>query len=36
LIDESYKEKIRRYYLPIEEAEVWKHEHVPGTIEAEL
>lgn len=33
LLDESYKAKIRRYYMPIEEAEVWEHKHVPATPE---
>ncbi|PTM05859.1 MAG: hypothetical protein DA405_02050 [Bacteroidetes bacterium] len=36
LLEESYKAKIRRYCMPIEEAEVWEHEHVPGTPEAEI
>ncbi|WP_223252689.1 hypothetical protein [Owenweeksia hongkongensis] len=36
LLDETYKEKIRRYYMPIEEAEVWEHKHVPGAPEPEL
>lgn len=36
LLDETYKEKIRRYYMPIEEAEVWEHKHVPGSPEPEL
>jgi hypothetical protein len=36
LLDEKYKAKIRRYYLPIEEAEVWQHHHIPGKPEPEL
>ena len=36
LLEESYKAKIRRYYMPIEEAEVWEHEHIPGTPEAKI
>lgn len=36
LLDESYKAKIKRYYMPIEEAEVWQHNHTPSSPDPEL
>ncbi len=31
LLAEDYKEKIRKYYMPIEAVEAWQHPQVPGT-----
>lgn len=36
LLADEYKDKIRKYYMPIEEAEVWEHKHVPGAPEPDL
>lgn len=36
LVGEDYKDKIRRYYMPLKDARVWQHEEVPGSPDAEF
>ncbi len=36
LLDESYKDKIRKYYMPIEMAEVWQHKHPPVSAKPDV
>lgn len=36
LLEESYKNKIRKYYMPIEMAEVWEHAHVPVSAKPDV
>ncbi len=36
LLEESYKNKIRKYYMPIEMAEVWDHAHVAAIPKPDL
>ena len=36
LLDDIYKEKIRKYYMPIEMAEVWQHKHLPVSAKPDV
>ncbi len=36
LLAEGYKDKIRKYYMPLEDVEAWEHTIIPGTPETEL
>ena len=36
LVSEDYKDKIRRYYMPIKDVEIWQHEEVPGSPDADF
>jgi len=36
LVGDDYKEAIRRYYMPIEDVEIWQHEDVPGSPDTEI
>lgn len=36
LLAEGYKDKIRKYYMPIEDVEAWEHTIIPGVPEAKL
>jgi len=36
LLDEGYKNKIRKYYMPIEAVEAWRHDIPPGIPHSDL